>query len=157
MVRFQCYYMFLLLMYSYPDEEDNEDEDEEEEPEEDDLTEIYNELKGDKAMLVVEDLLDWEDIQEMIEEGVLTQDVVLKSVKSVVKSLHAKTPLQTAIDLTAFKKIVNILEEDLDRLLEDDDDDEEEEEDSKSGVVPGIPGIKYLELFCTLLFQYQMF
>eukprot|EP01036_Dinobryon_divergens_P029673 gene29673-38802_t len=118
------------------EEDDEEEEEEEEEAEEDDLTEIYNELKGEKAMLVVEDLLDWEDIQEMIEEGVLTQDVVLKSVKSVVKTLHAKNPLQTSINLTAFKKIVNILEEDLDRLLEDDDDDEE---DSESGVVPGIP------------------
>ena len=132
------------------DEEEEGDEDEEEEVEEDDLTEIYNELKGEKAMLVVEDLLDWEDIQEMMEEGVLTQEVVLKSVKSVVKSLHTKNPLQTAVSVPEFKKIVNILEEDLDRMLEDDDEDEEE--DSASGIEPGIPGMYTCisRLYCTI-------
>ena len=86
-------------------------------------------------MLVVEDLMDWEDIQDMMEEGVLTQEIVLKAVKSFVKNLNTKNPLQTAISSAAFKSIVNSLEEGVDRLLEEDDDEEAE-----SGVEPSIPG-----------------
>lgn len=90
----------------------------------DDLTDIYNELKGDKAMLVVEDILDWEDIQDMIEEGVLTKDLIIKTAKTEVKQL-APVPLETKLSIDQFKKIITRIQDDLDNILVEEDNDEE--------------------------------
>jgi hypothetical protein len=57
------------------DHDDDEDDDDEFAS---DVKEIYDELRGSNDYLPVDDLKDWEDIQDMLENGEITMEILDK-------------------------------------------------------------------------------
>ena len=60
----------------------NDDNDDDEDADEDafasDVKDIYDELRGANDYLPVDDLKDWEDIQDMLENGEITMETIDK-------------------------------------------------------------------------------
>lgn len=105
------------------DDEDDEEENDEDSDEDDelvesnanrdvtsdsDLAEIYDELKGKRAMMVVQDIFDWADIQDMIAEQTLTKEEVLKSVEAAGVT---SASLDSKLSSKQFELVVKKLQE----------------------------------------------
>ena len=132
---------------------DNEDEDEEDDgdDEEDDgelqmasdadVREIYDELRGNKPLMLADDLYAWADIQDMLAEKEVTDEDIKKAMKEV------KIPASKEIKFRQFQEIVEILQDVLDgsrdAIKAYDDDEQEGDEGSLSeeeiAALPSLP------------------
>lgn len=120
--------------------EDRDDEDEDEdELQSSDVREIYNELRGNKPLMLVQDLYDWADIQDMLQEGDIDEKTIQKALQEV------GVPSTKEVKFTQFQEIVEILQDAMDGVSsdtlknyeQDEDEDELSEEEVQS--LPPLP------------------
>ena len=134
--------------------DDDEEEDEAEEGEEgygdnlalasdNDLREIYNELRGNKPLMLVQDLYDWADVQDMLAEGDIDEEAIKRALK------ETKIPASKEIKLGQFKEIIDILQDSIDGISpdvlkayaddEEDDDAVAQMSDAEIAALPVLP------------------
>ena len=119
---------------------DDEDEIAEEVYDDSDLKEIFDELRGNKPLLSVQDLKDWGDVQDMIANNVID----LNDLEGAVQEVTGK-PKGKALTITfeQFVEVVDMLQDamegmttDLDEYDENDDDEDDEIINSPAMVKP---------------------
>ncbi len=81
--------------------------DEEDAWEDADTREIFDELRGDKPLVAVADLFDWADVQDMVEDGDITEAQINQAVKEVVSS-DSREALMT---FTQFAEVISIMQD----------------------------------------------
>jgi hypothetical protein len=67
------------------DDDSENDSEEEDFDEEDDMEVIYEYLKGERKALPVKEFMEWEKIQNLLSEALVTKEEVLEAVKAVVE------------------------------------------------------------------------
>lgn len=124
-----------------------EDTDDEElpAPEDSDLKEIYTELRGNKPLMLVQDLYDWADIQDMLADGDIEQSVLDNALVEV--GIPRSKGMEAEVRFMQFQEIVEIIQDGMDGVdtkaydddeelaAEDDEDDEEAALPAKSSPI----------------------
>jgi len=133
---------------------DSEDDDEEAVPQEaevfddSDLKEIFDELRGSKALLSVADLKAWGDVQDMMEGGIIDNNQLDGAIEEASGKAKGKVK---EITFEQFVEVVDMLQDAMEGMttdLDDFEDDDEEESVSPVIKVPTkitVPDVKKVE------------
>lgn len=106
------------------DEDDIDDEDETDES--DDINEIFNELRGDQPLLPVANLLDWADIQDMVDDNIITKNILDVSIKKIGATAEGfVTKKQFGRFISILQDIMEISPEDVDDYFANLDSEDE--------------------------------
>lgn len=97
----------------------------------DDVKEIYDELRGKKPQMSAQDVKDWADIQDMVAEGAIDNKAIDMAITRA-----GSNPKNGFLTLEQFRDFVDILQDVLDGIDvgDNDDDDEDEGEDKVANI-----------------------
>jgi len=99
--------------------------------EDNDVRDIFNELRGNKPLMSVSDLYDWADVQDMLENGDLDKETIQRAIEEVGAS---KTD---EMSFSQFSEVVEIMQDALDGITVDlDEENEDEDDDEEVAVKP---------------------
>ena len=113
--------------------------DADEDTDDDDLMDIYAELKGKNKKLLVADFKDWADIQDMVDGG----DIDQKFLDETLAEIGGK---EKALDFQQFKEVVDILQDSMEGTLDtnfdefSDDDSDDDDSSAFSSSEEGFDG-----------------